>query len=78
MSAQGRVMPELNNTQVIIDGVEWPDFGFRSFTEHLNDYDLFRHFAPCYWANIPEQIAAHERGQIIGLLTQTERKAMGL
>lgn len=35
-------------TQVTIDGVEHADFGFRSFTAHLNDYDLFRDYAPCW------------------------------
>ena len=35
-------------TDVTIDGVHQPDFGFRSFTAHLNDYDLFRDYAPCW------------------------------
>jgi hypothetical protein len=35
-------------TLVTIDGVDMPDFGFRSFRAHLNDYDLFMDYAPCW------------------------------
>lgn len=35
-------------TQVAIDGQDVPDFGFRPFICHLNDYDLFRDYAPCW------------------------------
>ena len=39
---------EFGVTEVTIDGVNCPDFGFRPFICHLNDYDLFRDYAPCW------------------------------
>lgn len=38
-------------TLVSIDGVDLPDFGFRSFAAHLNDYDQFGDYAPCWDAD---------------------------
>ena len=45
-------------THVTIDGVYQPDFGFRTFAEHLNDYDLFRDYAPCYESETNAYITA--------------------
>ena len=39
-------------TQVTIDGVDLPDFGFRSFEAHLNDNDPFQeNDIPCWHAD---------------------------
>lgn len=45
-------------TQVVIDGVEQTDFGFRPLVCHLNDYDLFRDYAPCYESETNAHITA--------------------
>lgn len=38
-------------TRITFNGQEQPDFGFRNFVSHLNDYDPFRMYAPCYFGD---------------------------
>jgi hypothetical protein len=46
-------------THISINGIGYPDFGFRSFVAHLNDYDLFYAYAPCYEAETNAHITAY-------------------
>lgn len=39
---------EYQPCEFILDGVPQCDFGFRTFEQHLSDYDLFWMFKPCW------------------------------